>query len=369
MLITRNFPPLTGGMERLMEHMALGLSSQAELTIVGPKGCGKYSPTGTQVCETSPSLVPFILFSLWHGIRRCSETDFKLIIGGSGLTAPTLVLLRLLFRAKTMVFVHGLDLVVNSLIYQKLFIPAIRSIDCVIANSRNTAEIATQKGVDPSRITIINPGTTIPIPGSIETRNAFLKRHDIPFEKVILFAGRITRRKGLSRFIQSCLPSIVASAPEAGLIVVGENPDQGLTNLGEGKEIIELVDKLHLSTKVRFLGQLDDSELLASFAAADVHVLPLIDVAGDIEGFGMVAIEAAACGTPTVGFSVGGVTDAISPMNGELIEPERHDLLAAAIIARLRNNSSDEQACIEHARNFRWEVYNDKISKVIQSML
>ncbi|GAG84209.1 unnamed protein product, partial [marine sediment metagenome] len=291
-----------------------------------------------------------------------------LMIGGSGLVAPTLLLLRTFFGSKTLVFLHGLDLVVDSFVYQALFIRCIRSMGHVVANSCNTMQIAVEKGIFENRITVINPGTALPNLTNMEAREDFLQRKGISFKKIMVFVGRMTKRKGLSRFIEQSLPAIISAVPDTGLIVVGENPNQGLTNSGEGQEVAELVSRLEASDHVIFLGQVDDKDLEASYAAADVQIFPLIDIPGDVEGFGMVAIEAAACGTPTVAFSTGGVADAISPKNGYLVEPGRYDLLADAIVQTLGSGLPHKQQCIEHARGFDWNLYHGKVKSLVNSL-
>jgi len=178
----------------------------------------------------------------------------------------------------------------------------------------------------------------------------------------------MTKRKGLSAFISHSLPAILDADPDCGLLVVGENPNQGLTKMGEGAEVSQLISARQLGTRCVFLGQLPDDELISCYAHADVQVFPIIDVPGDVEGFGMVAIEAAACGTPTVAFSVGGVTDAISDLNGEVVEPGRYDLFTDAIIRTLQSSTPRESGCLEHAQKYRWEVYNEKIQHLIAKL-
>lgn len=351
-----------------MLHVAAGVSDYAHLTIVGPRGCSEHCPAGATVYESSSKLLPFLLFSIWHAVKACRKTDFQIMIGGSGLVAPALLLLRRIFGGKTVVFLHGLDIVVASKGYQWLFIPCIRAMDHLIANSHNTRRLATGKGIEEDRISVVNPGTSLPDPDRIEPRAEFLRRKQVPFEKVMVFVGRITRRKGLSQFVQHSLPLICDMAPTSGLVVVGENPDQSLNKQGEARTVTDLVSRLGLGDRVIFLGQLDDAELEACYAAADVQIFPLIEIAGDVEGFGMVAIEAAACGTPTVAFAAGGVADAISQQSGTLVEPGRYDLLAEAIVQALDEGLPDPRQCIEHARRFRWEIYHAKIRSVLESL-
>jgi phosphatidylinositol alpha-1,6-mannosyltransferase len=368
LLVTRNFPPLVGGMERLMQEAAQGISEYADLTIVGPSGCKAYCPVTARAHEAPPGLVLFLLLACWHAAKACRKDQFTLLVGGSGLVAPVLLLLKAIFGGKTVVFVHGLDLVVQSFIYQKLFVRSISMADHLIANSRNTLKIAVRKGIPEQHITVVNPGTRLPELAETEASKEFLQRKGIVFEKVIIFVGRITRRKGLLKFIQHSLPTILKEEPESGLIVVGENPNQGLTNFGEAREVAELVSRLRLADRVAFLGKLDDEDLDACYSAADVQIFPLTHIPGDVEGFGMVAIEAAACGTPTVAFDVGGVSDAICAENGTLVEPGRYDLFSRAVTQIFREGKPDILQCRDYARKFSWNQYNENVRSVIDSM-
>jgi len=368
LLVTRNFPPLTGGMERLMLNVARGLAEWSELTIVGPQGCREHCPRGVKVYETPVNLAPFLAVSLWQAIKACRRDRFQIIMGGSGLTAPAVGLLKLVCGAKSIVFIHGLDLVVGSVIYQSIFLPFIRRADLVIANSQNTRKIAVTKQVPKARIMVINPGTELPDISAIKSGEDFCQRHNIPFKKIMIFIGRMTRRKGLSRFIENSLPAILEAEPESGLVVVGNDPHQSLTDSGEMKEILAAAKRLHLEHSIIFLGNVSDDELLACYATADVQIFPLIEVSDDIEGFGMVAIEAAACGTPTAAFAVGGVGDAISEKNGLLIRPDDYDSFTSGVITILQTGQPSAAACMDHASNFDWSIYNAKLKTALQPL-
>lgn len=367
LLITRNFPPLNGGMERLMKNMSHGLAEYTELTIIGPTGCAEYAPKDVQVREAPPALLPFLVISLWHAVTAASKKKFDLVIGGSGLVAPALLILQGILGCKTLIYVHGLDLVVNSWVYQRIFLTCLRRLETVVANSANTRQLAIDRGIPANRIAVINPGTSLPEPLAIETRENLLSSYHIPFAKVIVFVGRMTKRKGLSRFIESSLPDILAAEPDCGLAVVGDNADQALTKNGEREKVLDLVRQMQLEDKVIFLGQVSDIELQACYASASVQVFPIVDVPGDIEGFGMVAIEAAANGTPTVAFNIGGVADAISDRNGDLVEPGRYDHFSQAVLGYLKQTHFNSRQCIDHAKQYSWEQFDRKLAKVILS--
>jgi phosphatidylinositol alpha-1,6-mannosyltransferase len=89
-------------------------------------------------------------------------------------------------------------------------------------------------------------------------------------------------------------------------------------------------------------------------------------VEGDVEGFGMVAIEAAASGTPTVAFDLGGVADAISKENGHLVPPGDYDSFASRVAQVLQSNEPNADQCITHARRFTWKLYNERMRQLIE---
>jgi len=368
LLVTRNFPPLTGGMERLMQKAAEGISSYADITIVGPKGCAEYAPPSATVHEVPFGLLPFLTLGCLSAIRACLKTKFDVVLGGSGLAAPTLWILKTLFRLRTAIFIHGLDIVVDNVIYQKLFVPAVTMGDLIIANSRNTRLLAIERGADPQKIIIINPGTSLPDPESLSRKDLFSSRHGLQGRKVILFTGRITRRKGLSEFIALSLPDILSAESDATVLVVGDSPAQSLNKQGESEDVVKAIAQSNIGDHVQFLGNVSDEDLLSAYAAADVQIFPLIAMPGDVEGFGMVAIEAAACGTPTVAFAVGGVEDAVSAANGYLVPAKDYKSFTAAVITALVTQAPDSESCIAHAQKFSWETYNGLLSAALKRL-
>jgi phosphatidylinositol alpha-1,6-mannosyltransferase len=366
LLITRNLPPLVGGMERMMHQFTLGLLQYTELTVIGPRGCKQHLPEEVTVHETSPRLGLFLLLSTWVAIRACRKKRFDVVIGGSGLIGPTLRTVSWLFQCKTVVYLHGLDLVVDNPIYQLFFVPSLRGIDSVAVNSKNTRDIAMEKGIAELRMAVVNPGTSLPAPIDTASRLEFRGRHAIGSRRYLVFTGRMTQRKGLSGFLQHILPLILQNEPDVGLVVVGEDPHDSLNQLGEQAEIQQKVAALGLQDTVAFLGKLSDRDLEICYAEAAVQIFPLTEVRGDVEGFGMVAIEAAACGTPTVAFELGGVADAISAENGHLVPPGNFDLFASQVVKVLRNGEPNTEQCLAHARQFSWQTYNEKMRKLIE---
>lgn len=357
LVITRNLPPLVGGMERLLHNLVLGVAEYSDVTVIGPNGCRAHMPEPVEVHECSNKLAVFLFGSTLAALRIVRKGRFDVVIGGSGLMAPLLFLLKTLFQCRTLVLVHGLDIIVDHWLYQRLFIPTLRRADQVVANSRNTKRLAAERGVREDRVTIIHPGTHIPELPDDKRIGEFLQRYQIPYKRYMLFAGRITRRKGLSPFIRHSLTNILQACPDSGLVVVGDNASDSLNRQGEKAEVLAAIEEASLGDKVMFLGQVDDRDLETAYACAAVHVFPLIEVQGDVEGFGMVVIEAAAVGTPTVAFDVGGVADALDLVDGTLIPPGNYTKFSRLIAQTMAGGQTTRQVSVEIHSSISWDRY------------
>lgn len=370
LVVTRNYPPLTGGMERLMQHSVESLAAEFDVTLIGPKGCGEFAPSNVQAIECPPSPLSFLASALLRGWRSARKTHFDIVLGGSGLVGPLTARLSGAARARSVIFVHGLDLVVDNRVYQRLFVPFLRKHDLVIANSQNTRRIAVEKGCEASRVAVLNPGSTIPPESLLRNAASTRTRLGLKHNRIVLFVGRMVKRKGLAEFLEKAWPRIVARQPSAILLIVGDSPDNAL--LQDPKAARSLVDVLERRGKdtVRFLGPVDDDELWSCYAAADVLVFPLIRVKGDVEGFGMVAIEAAASGTPTVAFPVGGVVDAVADgVSGSLVPEGDYEAFADAVVSICEGGPPSSSDCRNHAKAFCWDVHGQKLLSLLKAPL
>ena len=366
LLVTRNLPPLVGGMERLMRNAAQGIAAYAELTVIGPRGCAAYLPAGVRAIELEPGPAWFLPLALLRSLAYCWTQRPAVVLGGSGLLGPVLMLLRWLCGVRVVVYLHGLDIVVDNRLYQALFVPSFRRLHHVVVNSENTGRLALEAGVRASRVTVIHPGTDLPEPDRAISAERMRGGFGVTARHVLLFVGRVTPRKGLLRFVERCLPEVLSAEPDTCLVVVGDHPGQGLAAApGELQDVIAASQRLGLESAVKFLGQLDDRSLLDAYAAASVLVFPLVETPGDVEGFGMVAIEAAACGTPTVAFAVGGVVDAVAPGDsGQLVPPGDYPAFRDALLAQLREEPAPE-ACTRFAARFAWPRFHREMKTVL----
>jgi phosphatidylinositol alpha-1,6-mannosyltransferase len=405
LIVTRNLPPLVGGMERLNWHMAEELTKIAEVRVVGPTGAAALAPADVMVREAP--LKPLWKF-LWRA-RALARREAKtwrpdIVLAGSGLTAPIARSAARVCGARTAVYVHGLDVAVRHLVYRAIWVPAIRHADRVIANSRATAELCRMVGVDPARIGIVHPGVDMPrdvqepspgvvchpYPGGEGNRSeplsprgrgrgegpdprdavGFRERHGLAGRPLLLSVGRLSARKGLREFVTQTLPRIVAERPDAMLLVVGDAPSQALhAETQTPASIKAAADTAGVGDCIRFFGKVPDEELTALYRTADIHVFPIREIAGDPEGFGMVAVEAAAHGLPTVAFAAGGVMDAVAEaVSGHFVEPGHYAIFAETVVRTLAEREQLRGSCINFARRFAWPTFGGEFAKQLAAI-
>ena len=367
LFISRNLPPLIGGIERLAHRLHDGLTQQHQITLIGPKGCSKYVHPNVRTIELPVQPIAFILLSSVCALWLSFKTSFDICIGANGLMAPACFLIKLTAKVPSIILVHGLDLTARNKLYQLIFIPLIGKADRIIANSTSTKKIALRKHLAESKISIINPGVDLP--------NLVDDSPPPPFPgntnpKIILFVGRILRRKGLSSFIHNCLSTIVAHyRGNCKLVVVGDSPkDAVVKDINEANAVNAAIQQQHLKEHVEFLGKISDAQLNQIYQQADILILPVIEIPGDIEGFGMVILEAASFGVPAVAFNIGGVSDAITTKTGLLVSKNDYEALSKATIYIIDNKQSYIAECKQRAYICRWESYITLVNQEIEEL-
>ena len=152
--------------------------------------------------------------------------------------------------------------------------------------------------------------------------------------------------------------------------IAGTEPSGALNRSGTSvlADIENAISAHDLAGKVQLLGHVSNDEIFTLYAAAGVFVFPLVETPGDVEGFGMVAIEAASHGTPTVAFDCGGVGDAvIDGKNGILINPGNYTKFSEATLHLLQEGSRDSAR--DFASHFSWEIYGTQIQSCIEKVL
>jgi phosphatidylinositol alpha-1,6-mannosyltransferase len=334
LIVTWNFPPRRGGIEDLIRNLCEGLKKRHHVWVITAHAPSTVSEDRVFRAPW-PGLMPFAFYALWRGARLLRQkSEIDVIYGGSVMVTPLVLILARLFGRRAMVQAHGLDLVYRSTLYQSLCVRWIQFCDRIIANSQYTAFLAIHKGVRPDLVSVIPPGVHPERFAGPVRVEATKKQFGLEGRRVILFVGRLAKRKGVKEFIQKSLPKIVEGVPAACLAVVGGNPSDSLTEREDVlRDINGAISETGLTDHVRLLGRVADSELIGLYQACDVAVLPALDIADDVEGFGIVLLEAAAAGKPVVATGVGGIPDAVEDgRSGILAGPGNYGGLSRSII-------------------------------------
>lgn len=342
LLITRKYPPSVGGMELFASDLVAALSPKVGLILVKWGGSNKWLPI----------VYPYLfLVAFWKLVRN----DIDVIHIQDGVLGLCGYVLAKIFRKPYVVIIHGLDITYDNAVYNSFFVPAIRRATAVICISQAAKRAAISRGIDDAKIHVITLAVQAPkLPH--DSREQLLGLYNLPKNsKILLTVGRLVERKGVAWFISNVLPSLVAKYPQTIYLVVGEGPMRQV--------IAQAITKNQLNEHVRLLGRISSNNTALAFGGSDVFVMPNINVANDMEGFGLVSLEASMAGLPVVASDTEGIQDAVSDGKNGLLVPVGDSERYFEAISGLYN-SSEAKAFGKKSRDFSENNYSwSKISE------
>jgi D-inositol-3-phosphate glycosyltransferase len=230
--------------------------------------------------------------------------------------------------------------------------------DVIVANGvEEVAQLQSLYGADPSRIEIVAPGVEHAFfsPGDRRGARRALGLGDHP---VLLFVGRIQPLKGL----QVAVGTLAAlGRPEAELVVVGG--PSGAEGEAELAAVLRLADQLGVRRQLRFVAPQPHHLLSTSYRAADVVLVP-----SRSESFGLVALEAAACGIPVVAAAVGGLRTLVQHERTGILVDQRDPAVFAEAVRSLLDDpvraATMGEAASAHARRYTWSTAAARLRRI-----
>jgi glycosyltransferase involved in cell wall biosynthesis len=361
LFITRKHPPSVGGMQKLSQSLT--------------KEVGRLTPTRTIYWGGSTLLVPFfIIYAFLRSVLFVSRSNqVRLIHLSDALLTPLGLALRTLLRVPVVVTVHGLDVTYSNRLYQWIIPKCLRRMDKVICVSSYTRQQCIRRGV-PSALCVVIPNGVNLVEFADQYTSQGMRNLQtsagrvLRDRKVLLTVGRLIERKGVVYFLTEVMPRILAHRQDICYLIVGEGPQRDL--------IETRIASLHLEDHVGLLGRVDDDTLRAAYHVTDLFVMPNIPVQNDIEGFGLVALEAAAAGRYVVASRLDGIPEAIVPgENGMLLDPLDSEAFASTIL-ELLDDDEERKRLGNNAREFvrnhySWDIiarrYQQIFFRVIQA--
>ncbi len=226
--------------------------------------------------------------------------------------------------------VHGKEMLVET--------PETRSLlayaDLIIANSDFSKNLAQSRGANHERIHLIDPPVDTDFFKPPHDRESARKSLMVDARETLVTVAHLVQRKGHEQVIKA-LPIVKSMFPNVIYLVVGRGPYES--------SLRGLAKELGVSNAVRFCGYVQIQDLPLYYGAADIHIMASTNV-GDVEGFGVSFIEAAACGTPSIGTRSGGIPNAVTDgETGFLVEPGDDRALAKLIVEMLDNKNLRNQ--------------------------
>lgn len=341
LMITADYPPRPGGQARYLGDLWGGLSP-ARATVLGPRVHGNGTdarPVGPRVLRArlplgggvASRVLRTILLAV-HAMRVARRLEVRAVHAGQIMASGAAALVcRKICGCPYTVVVHGADLLEFSghPLAGRLARRILAGAACVIANSRFTAAAVAELGVDRGKIRVLYPMVDADRFSADCAGAALRARHGIAGRTVMLTVARLVPRKGHDTVL-AALPAVLRHQPDTHWLVVGDGPSRAALE--------RRATRLGVRDHVTFVGFVPEPELPAYYAAADLFVMVSRDRAahGDVEGFGIVYLEAAAAGKAVLAGDSGGVVDAVEDeVSGLLVDPDSVDDVAAGLVRLL----------------------------------
>lgn len=236
--------------------------------------------------------------------------------------------------------------------------------DAIVAVSSFTKNALLALGLASNRVHLIENAvdTTRFSPGCID--QSFVQRWNLTGKRIVVSIGRLIPRKGFDQTIRAWR-SVLAEHPDAHLLIIGAGPQR--------KELEEMIVDNDLQQAVTLTGPLSESDLISAYRSAEFFIMPNRTMPdGDTEGFGLVFLEANACGRSVIGGRAGGAVEAIKDgETGLLVDGNSVHQISDAIKRLLDDDQlrmQMGQAGLAHARANSWTTRAAQFHSLCKSL-
>lgn len=377
LLITPLFPPALGGVQKVLYNLCL-FSPPEEVVVLTQR-----HPQASKFDAHQPFRIYRELDRFWpqgsiwsklkwfqlagYIVRLARREDVSVLQWGEcGFSPWVFHLTRRLSRLPSALYVWGREIkqrLRNP--HQRCQLQAILSqVDCIISVSHYTRTLIGNAGTSLPRIEVLHPGVDLREFSPKGPNQRLVKELSLEGKKVILTVSRLVERKGQDVLIRA-FALVRQQVPEVVLLIVGTGPYE--------PSLRKLVWELQLESQVRMLGELENNFLSQYYNLCEVFALISRESENDVEGFGLVYLEAGACGKPVVAGRSGGVPEAVvDGVTGLLVNPLSEEETAAAIIHLLTHpqlaRTLGKNARHRLEQQFQWELRAQRLRKILHSL-
>lgn len=373
LFVSHSLPPYgrpldnVGGMQRAAVDLHDGLLAQRSVEVKALVLRTAWNERGYRT--------PLFLGRALRVIRRMAKArEIDAVLFSSMVTGVLAVPLRNVLRRNSVTsaaIVNGLDATTPTWPYPALVRKAFEALDLVLPISNATGEACAVRGLDRTKMKVVPLGIRLDRFAMSDDRSLARSKvltmfgiDDRP-SLILCSVGRLVARKGVEWFVSNVMPQLPR---DVSLLIVGDGPERS--------RIETAITRANVQNQVHVLGAVSESQLESLYQGSDLFVMPNIPVENDIEGFGLVMLEAGLLGIPVIASNIDGITDVITPgENGTLISTGDASAFRDAVMTyygnadRLRAASS--RARMHTVSHFGWsgvvQRYLEELRRVVRT--
>lgn len=362
LLVTNDYPPRVGGIQVYLENIYRRLAARHDVTVVAPPHPRAQAWDSTQPYEI-----------VRHGPRvywpratlqaRVKDLAARHDVVAFGAVVPMNWMAPDLGRPYV-IHTHGFEVALTRL-------PALRAAFRRICNGARLVTVVSEycrRFIEPAigpgpRIEMLKTGVDLEMFHPGVDGSGIRARHGLGERPVLTCVSRLVPRKGQDTIIQA-MPEIARAVPDAAALIVGGGPHRAALE--------KMAFRLRVADRVIFTGETPFSELAAHYAAGDVFAMPCRSrYAGlEVEGLGLVFLEAQACGRPAIAGDSGGAPEAVIAGETGLVVPGGDAAALAAAAAPLladreRAATMGKQGRAFVEENHHWDRVADRYERML----
>ncbi|MBT5338480.1 glycosyltransferase family 4 protein [Candidatus Falkowbacteria bacterium] len=373
LLITIDFPPMFGGVANYWSNLCRQLPADNFVVLASEYNNTldfdikqNYLIYRKNIISNLKWMWPKWLPLFWHTWRLVRQEKIQRLIVAHVLPTGTVAyLMKKIFKIPYLISVHGLDVAMTQVRPRKRWLLRLicRNASGVVTNSKYTHELLN------SICSISQPVSTVyPCPNFVyenidsDRLEEFKKSFKLHNKKILLTVGRLVERKGHDKVI-AAMQRVIQKFPNVVYLIVGQGP--------ELDKLKNQVKGANLGESVLFFSDVMNKEVPLFYHLSDIFIMPSRQLDdGDIEGFGIVYLEANCYGKPVIAGRAGGAVEAVEEgVNGLLVNPLSESEIAKAIFLLLQNprraQELGQRGKLRVEQKFNWSEQSKKLIKLL----
>jgi len=373
LLTTIGFPPDIGGVATYWANLLEFLPTDKVVVLASERSGDldfdieqSYLVLRKNLISKSFIMWPKWLPLLFNTAKVVRKEKIEQIIVGQVLPVGTVALiLKWFLKIPYIISFHGMDAMRASASTRKkgLYKLILKNAQKVIVNSNFTKDIVTKHLPENTEIEMIYPCPNIKYQKFTQSElDEVATKYNLNNKKVILSVGRLVQRKGVDKTLEA-MKEVIKKIPEAYYLIVGR---------GEYQSVLEdKINQLGLSDHAKIISRVDDKELAILYSLANLFTMAVRELpGGDVEGFGIVYLEAGLFNLPVIAGRSGGAVEAVEDnKSGLVVDPENPTAISNAII-KILNNTELATELGRYGRQraldrFTWPKQSEKLEKFL----